>query len=651
MQHNYSSPEFESKYTYSGTDLGVSLHPEAVFFRLWAPTAQEVTLRIFMSGTPNADDLVNTVSMRCDINGTWIASVCTDYLDHYYDYLVTAEGITRACCDPYARTTGVNGQRAMILRLDETSPEGWNQDDCIHRNTPMTDHTIYEVHIRDLTVHPSSGVVHKGKYLGLCERGSSLPGGIPTALDHILDLGVTHVQLQPVYDFGSVDETGDLDNQYNWGYDPINYNVPEGSYSTDPFNGKTRVNELKTLIMTLHKNGLGVYMDVVYNHVFDRDDFCFNKAVPGYFSRPGSNGSGCGNDTASERSMVRKYIIDSLYYWVQEYHIDGFRFDLAGLIDIKTIHDAMERIHSTHPWVQFYGEGWHMDSLVTKPDTPMTDQLHSSLISEFGFFNDTFRDSLRGSVFDTKAKGFLTGKTGNKNTLRACFMGVTPWACSPPQSINYISCHDNHTLFDRLSMSLPKASKEDISRRCRLGAAFTLLAQGVPFFLAGEEMLRSKPLGKGLFDENSYHSPDSVNAIRWSDLGEKIYAEETAYYKGLIAFRKKHKCLRHSDRDSVLSAITPIPCADPHTLIFMLREDSNNKMMIIFNNGPKSSNVPLPEGSWDQYVNATVAGTEPVCSVSKNISVAPLSAMVLIQPHDRGLDVYKRNCQLFSRPC
>lgn len=638
MQEKYSSPDFELQYTFTGTDLGATLYPEAVFFRLWAPTAQEVVLRIYASGNPDSDDMAASFLMRPDINGTWIVSVGREYLDHYYDYLVTVEGISRACCDPYARTTGVNGRRAMIFNADETAPDGWQEDICRHRDTPMTDQIIYEVHIRDLTVHPSSGVTHKGKYLGLCERGTSLPDGTPTALDHILALGVTHAQLQPVYDYGSVDESGDLDKQYNWGYDPVNYNVPEGSYSTDPFNGKTRVRELKTLIKTLHENGLGVYMDVVYNHVYDRDDFCFNRVVPGYFSRPGSNGSGCGNDTATERSMVRKYIIDSLYYWVREYHIDGFRFDLAGLIDIKTISEAIKTIHATHPWVRFYGEGWHMDSLVTKPDTPMTDQYNSGMIPEFGFFNDTFRDLLRGSVFDSKEKGFLTGKTGSKNPLRACFMGLTPWACSPCQSINYISCHDNHTLFDRLSLSLPRASREDIARRCRLGAAFTLLGQGIPFLLAGEEMLRSKPLGKGQFDENSYRSPDSVNAIRWSDLEEKTYSEYLAYYKGLITFRQHHSCLRQTDRNHVLSSVKPVPCSDPHTLIFKLR-DEQEQMMIIFNSGARPTQIPLPEGTWDLYINESTAGNEPLCSVNESIMVPPLSAFVLAQENKTATNV------------
>lgn len=632
MPDYYSSPEFEKNYTYPGTDLGITLDKETVCFRLWAPTARSVSIRIYESGTPGTQDLLLEKAMQSDICGTWTLKLDGNYQGFYYTYLVCTDGITKECCDPYAISTGVNGKRAMILDLKDTDPAGWDCDTCCHRHTPMSDHIIYEVHIRDISIHPSSGVTHKGKYLGLCERSTSLPCGTPTALDHILDLGITHVQLQPIYDFGSVDESGDLNAQYNWGYDPVNYNVPEGSYATDPYNGEVRVRELKTLIHTLHRNGLGVYMDVVYNHVYSSDDFCFNNIVPGYFSRPGSNGSGCGNDTASERSMVRKYIVDSLCHWVREYHIDGFRFDLAGLIDVDTIREAMTAIHKTHPYVRFYGEGWHMDSLTTKADIPMTDQTNSKLLPDFGFFNDTFRDLLRGSVFSEKEKGFLTGKTGSKNALRSCFMGVTPWACSPLQSINYISCHDNHTLYDRLTLGHPRASHEDIIRRCRLGAAFTMLSQGVPFLLAGEEMLRSKPIGDGKFDENSYRSPDCINAIRWSDLNDQLTEQQKDYYKGLIQFRNAHPCLRLTQRNDVYSGIRPIPCQNPHLLVFALN-DVNERIITIFNNGTRESEYTLPDGSWSLHIDSSRAGNDVLATVTGKVSIPPVSAMVLVQNH------------------
>ena len=630
MQAHYSSQEYEKKYTYHGNDLGLTLDSDTAYFRLWAPDADSVALRVYESGDCDRNDLMEQIPMEPSTCGTWTVTLPRTMEGRYYDYLVTRGDHPSGCCDPYAKAVGVNGHRSMILDMSSTDPEGWQEDRCIHAGAPMTDQIIYEVHVRDLTVDPSSGIRNKGKYIGLCERGTTLPSGKPTGLDHILGLGVTHVQLQPIYDFGSVDESGDLDAQYNWGYDPVNYNAPEGSFATDPFCGKVRIRELKELIRTLHSNGLGVYMDVVYNHVYDRDSFCFNMAVPGYFSRPGSNGSGCGNDTASERSMVRKFIVDSLYHWVREYHIDGFRFDLAGLIDADTIREAMETIHSTHPNIRFYGEGWCMESLTTKPNIPMTDQAHSDLLPGFAFFNDSFRDLLRGSVFFHKEKGFLTGKTGIKNPLRTVFMGITPWACSPSQSINYLSCHDNHTLFDRLSIALPKASKEDIARRCRVGAAFTMLSQGIPFLLAGEELLRSKPLECGGFDENSYRSPDSINAIRWSDLNDPLYANTLDYYKGLIRFRKAHSILRLQDRSSILRSIRPLTSQDAHTLIFRLSNE-NEKMLVIFNLGDRSTSVDLPDGAWELFIDENTAGLDPIRTERGRIEVPHCSAKVLIQ--------------------
>ena len=630
MQEHYSSPEFEKKYTYTGNDLGLTAVEDSIHFRIWAPCASSVLLRVYENGDPNVDDMITQVPMKAEVCGTWTVSLPKTAECRYYDYLVTNGDISCSCCDPYAKAVGVNGHRAMILDMKSTDPEGWQEDRCIHADTPMTNQIIYEVHIRDMTVHPSSGISNKGKYIGLCERGTALPSGRSTGLDHILSLGVTHVQLQPIYDFGSVDEAGDLNAQYNWGYDPVNYNAPEGSFSTDPFCGKTRVKELKKLIQTLHSNGLGVYMDVVYNHVYDRDSFCVNMAVPGYFSRPGSNGSGCGNDTASERSMVRKFIVDSLYHWVREYHIDGFRFDLAGLIDADTIREAIKTIHTTHPNIRFYGEGWCMESLTTKPGISMTDQAHSSLLPEFGFFNDSFRDLLRGSVFFHKEKGYLTGKTGIKDQLRNVFMGMTPWACSPGQSINYISCHDNHTLFDRLSLGLPKASEEDIARRCRAGAAFTMLSQGVPFLLAGEELLRSKPLEGGGFDENSYRSPDSINAINWTDLDDPLHAKTLEYYKGLIRFRKAHDLLRLKDRSSIHACVRPMTSRDTHTLLFQLK-DKTEKILAIFNLGEQSVPIGLPAGTWNLYIDAGSAGTDIIRSENGRITVAPCSAMVFVQ--------------------
>ena len=363
MTDNFSSAEFEAKYTYHGDDLGAVWTTDATTFRLWAPTAANVKLNLYKSGTEGADDLIEQIEMKPDVNGTWLSKKDGDLNGVYYTYLVDVNGSTVEACDPYARTTGVNGRRARILDLRSTDPKGWDKDQDPNSGIPFTDVVIAEAHIRDFTIDESTNAIHRGKYLGLIESGTKTPSGIPTGLDHVKNLGITHLHILPMYDYGSVDESRLDVPQFNWGYDPVNFNVPEGSYSTDPFHGEVRVKEVKQMVKGLHDNGISVVMDVVYNHVCDAESFCFNQIVPGYFSRIHDDGSyqsnsGCGNDTASERSMVSKYIVDSVKYWADEYHIDGFRFDLAGLIDTQTINEIVSAVHAKHPYVMFYGEGW-----------------------------------------------------------------------------------------------------------------------------------------------------------------------------------------------------------------------------------------------------------------------------------------------------
>ena len=367
MSTIYSTEKFEKEFTYSGRDLGATYTPEKTTFRVWAPTADTVTLNLYGSGTPGTDDLVEQLPMTTDVNGTWITEKEGDLNGTYYTYLVSVGGNENEACDPYARTTGVNGKRAMILDLASTDPDGWENDTNPNAGMAYNDAVIYELHVRDLSSDESSGIQNTGKFLGLTETGTTTASGIPTGLDHMKDLGITHVHLLPIYDYASVDETQSDKPQFNWSYDPENYNVPEGSYSTDPYNGAVRVAEMKQMVKVLHDNQISVIMDVVYNHVYNASDFCVNQIVPGYFSRVNedgtySNGSDCGNDTASERSMVRKYIVDSVKYWAGEYHIDGFRFDLVGLIDTETINEVVTEVHKTHPDVIFYGEGWTMDT-------------------------------------------------------------------------------------------------------------------------------------------------------------------------------------------------------------------------------------------------------------------------------------------------
>ena len=632
MFEHYNSIDFEKNYTYAGTDLGVTWSAKQTLFRLWAPTADSVQIKLYKSGNPEASDLLETLDMTRDVQGTWICSKEGDLHGIYYTYLVHRDNTETEVCDPYARTTGINGHRAMILNLASTNPEGWEEDKDPNFGKEITDAVIYELHVRDLSMNENSGIKNKGKFLGLAEAGTKTSDGHSTGLDYIKNLGVTHIHLLPVYDYGFTDESLPLP-QYNWGYDPVNFNVPEGSFSTDPYQGAVRVSEMKQMIKTLHDNGLSVVMDVVYNHVYDGKEFCFNQIVPGYFSRVNSegvwsNGSICGNDTASERNMVHKYIVDSVCYWADEYHIDGFRFDLVGLIDVKTINAITTEVHKKHPNVIFYGEGWDMPTELTK-DCELAIQPNSPKMPEFSFFNDTIRDLLRGNIQKDTAPGYVAGAPTSKEVLHACFMGMPAWAANPYQCINYVSCHDNHTLFDRIALTAPKASTADRIRMNRLAAAFSILSQGVPFFHAGEEMLRTKPDGKGGFDENSYRSPDEVNAFRWENLAKPDYIKTIEYYRGLIAFRKMHSALRLKLRKEVFNTVEMIPCRDSKVVIFRVLEDAQD-ILLIFNAGAEAVNVTLPNGIWNVCIQDDIAGTNVLAKKEGNVEVASISATVLV---------------------
>lgn len=641
MPNIYSTESFEEEYTYTGTDLGATWSSDKTSFRVWAPTAEAVKVNLYVSGTEGTDDLLEEIPMQADVNGTWIAEKEGDANGIYYTYTVTINGEETEACDPYARTTGVNGKRAMIIDLASTNPQGWESDANPHAGENITDAVIYELHVRDLSSDESAGIQNVGKFLGVIETGTTTESGIPTGLDHIKDLGITHLHLLPSYDYGSVDETKLDDAKFNWGYDPVNYNVPEGSYSTDPYHGEVRVKEMKQMVQGLHENGISVVMDVVYNHVYNASEFCFNKIVPGYFSRIDeegkySNGSGCGNDTASERAMVHKYIVDSVKYWAEEYHIDGFRFDLVGLIDTETINEIVAEVHKDYPDVIFYGEGWTMDTSVTKDGYLMATQLNSEETPDFAYFNDTLRDGLKGNVFENSQTGYVSGAEGLEETITQCFLGAADWCPSPSQTVNYASCHDNLTLMDRLSRSALNATREERIRMNNLSAAIYMTAQGIPFMQAGEEMLRTKLKGSGEFDENSYASPDSVNSLKWDTLNEEEYQNTYNYYKGLIAFRSAHPALRMMTAEDVAANIMPVEGLEANVTAFDIKGgangDSADGMFVIFNPNQTQTQVTLPEGVWDVYINGEKAGTEVLETITEGTAtVAPISAMVLIK--------------------
>ena len=632
MYESYNTDAFEAAFTYTGSDLGAFWTPEETTFRLWAPTAEEVRILLYRGSDPESEDLLCQISMQPDVQGTWLAHVPGDWKDIYYTYLVLVENQFIEACDPYARAVGLNGQRAMVVDLNSTNPDGWQDDRNPHAGEGITDAIIYELHIRDFSAHRSAHAAHPGKYLALTEASGQTKGGHPIGLAHIRQLGVTHVHLLPVFDFGFTDEAR-RNPQYNWGYDPVNFNVPDGSYATDPKNGAVRIREMKQMVKSLHDAGLGVIMDVVYNHVYDVENFCFNRIVPGYFSRISpegvySNGSFCGNDTASERSMVRKFIVDSLCYWVEQYHIDGFRFDLVGLLDVQTIRTAMEAVHRRYPSVLFYGEGWTMPTTPVKPNVTLAVQGNSGLLPGFAFFSDSIRDLLRGSTFSHTAPGYITGALCSKDQLEASFMGAPFWAAQPDQCVNYASCHDNHTLFDRIALAAPEASREMRIWMNNLAAAFYMLAQGVPFFQAGEELLRSKPGKTERFDANSYRSGDKINALRWEDLDQPDCAQTVEYYRGLIAFRKAHPALRLSRREQVWQQVHPIPCENSHMVAFHI-DEGRNELLIVFNADTKEASLPLPEGPWHWNIRLNQASTADLGRVEGTLRVPAVCAVAL----------------------
>ena len=649
MKEAFSTEEFQKAFTYEGDDLGAVYTADSTKFRVWAPTASQVQVRFFEKGT--GKNTIETASMQKDVNGTWIYEASGDRKNQYYTYLVTVDGVTKEAVDPHARTTGANGKRAMIVDLDSTDPEGFDGDTRPAFENP-TDAVIYELQLRDLSVDDSSGIEHKGKFLGLTETGTKNEDGMATGLDHLADLGVTHVHLLPIFDFASVNETGKK-KQYNWGYDPQNYNVPEGSYSTDPTDGNVRVNEMKQMVQSLHKENIRVVMDVVYNHTYNVEDSNFQKIVPNYYYRMDgdsySNGSGCGNETASERSMMRKYIVDSVVYWATEYHIDGFRFDLMGVLDVETMNQIRQALDEIDPSIMIYGEGW-TGGESTYDESLRAVKSNVSQMQGIAAFSDDFRDGLKGNVFDQKDTGFITGNKKYLEDVKLGIVGATKheqiktdkltkaesaWASDPTQCVNYASCHDNLTLWDKIQVSAADAGKDEKRAMNKLAAAMTFTAQGIPFFQAGEEFLRTKPSAgkKGTYDENSYSSPDSTNSLKWDSLkkNEDVYE----YYKGLIAFRKAHSGLRMTTAAQVQENLHFVDVkgdAVAYTIGNQDNQEISEEIMVIHNGNKKPITVTLPdEETWNVYVNKDSAGTEVLDSCTKEVTVEGISSMVLVK--------------------
>ena len=628
----YSTEAFESKYTYTGNDLGANWTKAATTFKVWAPTAEKVVVNLYKSGTKGTKDLIKSVDMTMGDKGVWSVKVDGDLNKTYYTYSATVQGVTKEVCDPYAKTTGVNGERAMVIDMASTNPTGWDKDVNPNKGMEMTDAIIYELHVRDLSIDSSSGIKNAGKYLGLTELNTKNANGTLTGLSHMKDLGITHLHLNPVYDYATVDETKLDTPQFNWGYDPKNYNTPEGSYSTDPYNGEVRVKEFKQMVQALHNNGISVVMDVVYNHTYSSTEYCYNGIVPGYFHRPGSNGSGCGNDVASERAMVRKYIVESCVYWAKEYHVDGFRFDLVGLIDTETIKQIRTELDKIDPSIILYGEGWSLTTKATKPGVTMATQSAVKTLEGFAMFNDTIRDGLKGSVFNKTEKGYVNGELSKTTTIKKAITGSVAWSSTPAHMVNYSCCHDNYTLWDEIAMSNGEDTESARLHQNLLSAAVVFTSQGVPFILAGEEFLRSKPKADGTFDHNSYSSPDSVNSMKWNTLDDASNKIAYKYYKGLIEFRKAHASLSQM-KDATKCYTFTDGLANGVIAYSLAKADGevSDGIFVIHNATTNDVKVDLPEGNWTICIQGENAGNTSLGTASGSVTVSGISTTVLVK--------------------
>ncbi len=618
----FDSQAFINGYTYDGDDLGAVIHGDITSFKLWAPTANRVILNLFPGG--HDCGACRQVDMTKGGQGVWFCVAENCGHGTYYTYTVTTVSGTHETGDPYAKAAGVNGRRSMVVDLEKTNPPGWDRDKPVALAS-YTDAVIWEIHVRDFSSRISASR-YPGKYLAFTERGLTNGAGIPVGVDYLIRLGITHVQLMPVFDYASVDERAS-EGQYNWGYDPQSYNVPEGSYATDPYRGEVRIREFKAMVQSLHEAGIGVIMDVVYNHTYDRNS-TFQRTVPGYYYR-GSNASGCGNDTASERKMFRRFMVDSVCYWAKEYHLDGFRFDLMGLHDLETMAQIEAAVHAINPSAILYGEGWTMGQ--TLDGSPQANQQNIARIpvsqgaaGGMAVFNDVIRDGLKGSTFQEADRGYISGN--DRQTAEAVRFGIRGgrgegfgWEVENGAVINYMSVHDNHTLWDKLALSNPEDTIQKRLAMNRLGAAIVMIARGTPFMQAGEEMLRTKG-----GDPNSYRSGDAVNSLDW----EKLTASSDAYammcyYKGLMELRSAHAIFR--------SRTGRIAVDDLDGGMLVRFEDTAEGSAMVLINPAEDPITCRLKGQWKLLATGTRAGREVHATESGCVSVDARSVRIYIR--------------------
>lgn len=648
MVNLFDTKEFTDKYYYDGA-LGALYTKGSTEFRLWAPTASKVVLNIFREGL--GDNRLDSFTMSPAQKGTWVHILNGDQNGIYYTYEVTVDGRTREVVDPYAKAVGANGVRGMVIDLRATDPKGFRETARPKfGGCAPTDAVVYETHVRDFSNHYSARSNFPGKFLAFTETGNMLSDGTKIGVDHLKELGVTHVQLLPTYDYYTVDETKLDKPQFNWGYDPLNYNAPEGSYSTDAFDGAVRINEYKQMVQSLHRNGIRVIMDVVYNHTMFGEESYLNMTVPHFYhrTRPDGtfyDGSACSNETASDRPMCRKYIVDSVVHWASEYMLDGFRFDLMGIHDIETMKEIRRRLDEIDPTIMVYGEGWTGGECGI-PDSLRALKCNAKQYPGVGAFSDDIRDGIKGHVFNLHEKGFVSGALHFEETVKFGLVGCIDfpgidmskvnyskqaWAGDPCQAVNYVEAHDNLTIWDKLATSNPEDDEATRIRMDKLAAGIVFTAQGIPFIQLGQDFLRTKYNEDiGGFDENSFRSPDKVNNIDWRRKAE--YKDVFNYYKGLIAFRKAHPALRFSKRSDVVKNMRFLDCPAAKMVAFITKKYS--EVLVVYNANTDAKVFPLPEGEWDVFVNADHAGTDCLATVSGDVKVEGISMIAAVRSGD-----------------
>ncbi len=636
--------EFKTDSDPFKTNLWLDYNKEYTNFSLWSPAAQEVRLHLYQKG--NGGRPLETHLFDAGQNGLWYIGLEDDLQGTYYTYQIKIDGNwLEEYPGIYAQAVGVNGKRAMVIDLNMTNPEGWAADkgpEIKHTNEAI----IYELHIRDMTIHPQSGSSMPGKYLGLVEEGTHGPKGVATGIDHLSEMGITHVHLLPTYDHYSIDETKLDSAQFNWGYDPNNYNVPEGSFSSNPYKAEVRIKEFKEMVKAFHDKGIGVVLDVVYNHTggaFENSNF--NLEAPGYYYRHWEDGrpsdaSACGNETASDKEMMRKFILESVSYWAKEYHLDGFRFDLMGIHDITTMNEVAKTLKKVNPNIFVYGEGW------TAGDSPLLASQQAlkkniTKMPQITAFSDDMRDGLKGSVFEDKSTGFVSGAVNSEESVKMGIVGCiehpqidyqsvnysdAAWADEPWQSISYVSCHDNHTLYDKLKVSRTDADEKDIIQMDKLANAVVMTSQGTAFIHAGAEMLRTK---NG--NHNSYNLPDSINQIDWN--WKVSNAKVVEYYKNLITLRKQHPAFRMTSSEELRNKLEFKKTANG-LISFQIKDFANGdiwkNIYVVYNAKPQAVNYDL-QGEWLIAVLGDDFFFDKNKSVKGSVEIPATSMMVVFQ--------------------